>query len=70
MFTFKSYREKAIEIISENGVRITNNSQVLMRCNRTYQIIEQFPDPDINMQNGYMYVPSFIKASPEDNSKL
>jgi len=64
-FNFRSCCKKAIEKMNGNGASLLNKHQVLMRWNRTFRINEKFPHPNTNIQNGYIYIPSFFKVFPE-----
>ena len=64
-FNFKLCCEKAVQRMHKNGVRTINDPQVLMRWNRTYRISLKFPHPNVNIQNGYFYEPSFLETFPE-----
>ena len=44
---------------------LLNNYQVFMKWNRTFRINEKFPHPNTNIQNGYIYVPTFLEAFPK-----
>ena len=65
LVSFKTCCEKALAQMSEVGVKLIRNANILMQWNCVFRKHEMFPHPNIYVEMGKTETPIFLETFPE-----